>query len=546
MMTTTTKTRIATSRIAGIVAVCSIAACLPAGNPPTGRHLLHGRNADSVLFTDAAPGAPSRILLSRWQANPGDVYDSNQIISTVDDPGAGKPAPAERDLLEHVNVTNCSQPPCVLSTDSLGRLYLVTQVATPSDNNPGGTEVHRELFRVDPSSGASVSLGDVYELQMSDDRTRTAAVTSDQGQFTCTVSDVSGGQQTLVGVEHAQFAGNDLLFTSAEHRLMRLRPDGQTDILAEDVFGFEVMDTDRGPLVMIRQESDMSPPRWGLFDVGAQTAIALPPATAESQRLLQSPSGRYVVALHAYDNSTRPMTLFDRDTGNERTESIPIREHFDSGLWRPGHDEFWIQADSNLWKFHPERGLAQFAAWGGFLPLWAAQPNEPIFTIDGNFWMGIVPPPGEKSSVFLHSADDANAEPLLLNPSGTGVTSAWPMNDGRLLVEDWIANRKRNDIYLADPAAHTLFALTTGSNIVAVGRDRMLAFLRWSITGSGDLTLIDFATGAQLLIAENVSSVAVDRSPSADDPLAPGTGVAFLVRNRIASPFDGLWVATLP
>jgi hypothetical protein len=34
--------------------------------------------------------------------------------------------------------------------------------------------------------------------------------------------------------------------------------------------------------------------------------------------------------------------------------------------------------------------------------------------------------------------------------------------------------------------------------------------------------------------------------PPGTDPLAPGTRIAFLLRNRLESRDDGLWVAELP
>jgi hypothetical protein len=95
--------------------------------------------------------------------------------------------------------------------------------------------------------------------------------------------------------------------------------------------------------------------------------------------------------------------------------------------------------------------------------------------------------------------------------------------------------------------ARTQRQIASTGNVVATGRSRCLVLLNWvASAGSGDLTIVDYATGAQSLIAENVHSVAVDVSSDGSDALAPGTRVAFLVRNRIASPYDGLWALELP
>jgi hypothetical protein len=63
--------------------------------------------------------------------------------------------------------------------------------------------------------------------------------------------------------------------------------------------------------------------------------------------------------------------------------------------------------------------------------------------------------------------------------------------------------------------------------------------------------LIDLATGVQTLLAQDVYAAAVDPGIHAyvapgTDALAPGTRIAFLVRNRMDSPYDGIWVAELP
>ena len=68
--------------------------------------------------------------------------------------------------------------------------------------------------------------------------------------------------------------------------------------------------------------------------------------------------------------------------------------------------------------------------------------------------------------------------------------------------------------------------------------------------GTGDLTLIDYATGATTLIGQNVTGAILqhpfDPSNPTVDALASGAEVAFLVRDALDSPYDGVWVAALP
>jgi hypothetical protein len=141
---------------------------------------------------------------------------------------------------------------------------------------------------------------------------------------------------------------------------------------------------------------------------------------------------------------------------------------------------------------------------------------------------------------------------LPLNPTGTEAYRYAQLDDGRLLVEAWSSDYRRDDIYLVDADAGTTRAIASAGQLVAVGQTRALALLNWQLSrSSGDLTLIDYASGAHTLLAQDVYAVDVDRGKSAavppgTDALAPATRVAFLSRNRLESRDDGLWVAELP
>src|SRR5581483_5033688 len=105
-----------------------------------------------------------------------------------------------------------------------------------------------------------------------------------------------------------------------------------------------------------------------------------------------------------------------------------------------------------------------------------------------------------------------------------------------------------DDDLLVDPATGASRLIASGGYVVAVGATRVFALLHFVAgSGTGDLTLIDLDTGRQTLVAENVAGYSLERAPTGPgDPLAPGLRVAYLVRNRIASPWDGVWVATFP
>jgi hypothetical protein len=114
-----------------------------------------------------------------------------------------------------------------------------------------------------------------------------------------------------------------------------------------------------------------------------------------------------------------------------------------------------------------------------------------------------------------------------------------------------VGDYNRNDIYLVDPDTGQSRALATGGHVVTIGTTRALALLDWDAgADSGELTLIDFDSGAITPLGQNVRTAIVQRQFDLGDPdadlLPPGAEVAFLVHDSLASPYDGVWVLALP
>jgi len=267
-----------------------------------------------------------------------------------------------------------------------------------------------------------------------------------------------------------------------------------------------------------------------------------------------SPDGRWILAdppeaaRSLQGDEPRPLILIDRTTG-------AVDQEFDvpnpTGLpeWRPGHDQLWISGGSQTvvatpgaspvtidrlaTTYYRRNDLANSKfAQGGQLFFWLTpDPNAPF--------------PGDRVPAEVSSADDPEARPAVtLNPEGSGVASYWELADGRLLAEDWYKSAARSDLIVVDPATGTQRVIGEAGSAFAVGKRRVLAQLRVA-DGRGDLVLIDLDTGAQTKLAEAVTEAVVEPRPG-DDALASGTHVAFTVVNPVASPYDGLWLVTLP
>lgn len=532
--------------IAGVASVGIVPACLPAGQPPDGHQLLTGRDEEAIYFVPGPLGQPSSLLVRR----PSSLYGSRgaDVWSVITDSDGSGPAPAAREIIYNADLVTCpGGTDCGPQTDSLGRLYFRQVSTDPFVSVPGGPSFNGQMWRIDPQSGEKANLGDPAKLLFSADRTQTAALTvADQVESFWTVEDASARQTILPGTSYGTFAGGDFIFVTKDSQLRRLRADGVVESLLDGVMGLTDVSAGRGPLLAL---THLPPLTKSLFEPTTSIDTPLPAVTAATSTFYPSPDGRYLVALISTSAADRGQSFtvarYDRDTSQEVVAGPFAGMQSSKPIWRPGTQEFWMRLTYGVWSWKPDQDLTPFASWGDTLPFALSIPGDIFFTTDGRYWLWTGPWVGQKTPVFARSADDADAPSLRLNPEGTGMTAVWPLQDGRLVVEDSISDTKRNDIYLVDPAAGVLKPLANGGNIVAVGSGRCLALLHWASGSVGDLTLIDFATGAQTLLAENVLAVTVDKNGPSAGSLEAGTRVAYVVGNRLASPFDGLWVTTL-
>jgi hypothetical protein len=330
--------------------------------------------------------------------------------------------------------------------------------------------------------------------------------------------------------------------------------------VATGVDGFSSFSGNTPLLTFCRSMAGDSACRWSVFDPATGQETPFPEGGPNVWSV--SPSGRYVLraASLLVSGTDAPTTLFlfDRATGVEQTATVA---QLGMTYWRPGHDELWFDATTlpsqtpddqdrraSLWRWLPGADAVPVvpdgAAYRSFVT-----PGPWPFTSDGRFLLAFpTTETTDKPTVSLRSADDPAVPLLTLNPSGTGVQDVRELPDGRLVVSNWITDRSRCDVYLVDADAGTVRPLAHGGNVLATGAMRILAQLDWLSGGaSGSLSLIDLVTGAITRLAENVHDVAIDVLPApGQDALAPGTRVAYLSRNRVSSPFDGLWMITLP
>jgi hypothetical protein len=566
-------------RILSVATGCFLLGCLPAGNPPAGQHVIADRTLTGVFLSPAEQaGVPSNLLVTGPLRDfpPDSAYVNDYALAdaALSDlyavPNVGLSSPADglaawQPLVENFLVSHLSLLGGTIPTDSLGRLVFVQFLPQLSP-----TPDELDLRRIDLATRSISLLGYPNELPngqyfaLSPARTSIYSGVMDDGSLcdlqACQRLDyVSGNATGALAANNFAFVGEDFYYTDQLSgasgvpggNLNRIKPHAGSERLLSftGTVSFQPILGDGAPQLLLSLATDTGDAPFALLDTETLNTSSLPAEKGVAQFVSASSDGHWLAFLTtiAADDPTQAadhrIFLYDWTTGSyAKLDSSHVGQTIGPYLaWRPGRAELWfptVPAGFCIWR--PDAGLTTGPA--------LLSPD--VFTRDGRHWFSM--DGGSLPTVYVGSADDPTAPLLPLNPRGTVTTINGQTDDGRLLVGVWTLDAQRKDIYLVDADAGTSRAIATAGHLVALGHTRALALLNWEVSRStGDLTLIDLASGAQTVLAENVYDVAVDRGQSANvppgtDALAPGTRVAFLTNNRLASPWDGLWVASLP
>ena len=549
--------RIGRALLALGLAMCGATGCLPAGGPPTGQRWLAGRTLTLYEFAPTGGGASLSLLVGNQTSN-GEADD----MYLVADPGrtaASSAAPTVTRgatlLLPNAFGPSTTLPYLELAPplpqDAAGRL-LVAQ------SDPGSGYASTELFRIDLTTGTALDLGPEVRFALSPSGQRFVL---DVPDATTTVYEADGSQITLANASEATFVGENLYLLQADdpadvamQTLEELTPDGALQTIAQGLTGFQALSgTTSGDLILSVADGD------GTFSSSLldPTTLAQTPLPGDYQSA--SPDGRCLL-LSVFGDDSVSWNIFDASTG----AITPAPSPSGGWGWRPGHDAFWAMEQNpspqtyrppmlpiQIWQ--PATGTTTIDVGDATLQAYQLAPssNPTPFTPDGRYWFSARFSAAGSGQCFVGPADDPTAPTFPVNPVGTRPGQYWQLADERLLVEATVGDYTRNDIYLVDPVTGASRELASGGHVVMTGATRALTLLNWiSSAATGDLTLIDFDTGATTVLAENVSQVVLqppaETTGLSGDPLAPGLDVAFVVHDLLDSPYDGVWVATLP
>jgi hypothetical protein len=483
-----------------------------------------------------------------------DLYtfpDANPIANGL----AGMQPMAENLLIPNANPTGYD-----LATDSLGRLLLVE--FNPAMSLAQGYEVWR--FDTMSGSGALLANASGAAFVLSPGRTRGFVNNAGTG----TLFELES-EQSFLKLNSPIFIGEDFYFILYDYQntaisntnIYRIKPKQQPELLLSfsGTISFVPIANDIAPQLLLSMSTDTGSVPIALFDTEFLYTMSLPSEKGQAEFVSTSSDGHRLLfsAAVSTGNPAQPtdhrLFLYDWTVGTYAIlDSMRVGKAIGTNIeWRPGSTELWIPTLPDgfcIWR--PD--VAELTMVQATLYAYTRAPDgkQSVFTRDGRHWFST--DGGDRPTISVGLSDDPTADRLPLNPHGTVTTSHWETDDGRILVGAWTSSEYRKDAYLVDADAGTSRALASAGYLVALGHTRALALLNWEVSrATGDLTLIDLASGEKTVLAEDVYAVDVDRGKSADvpsgtDALAPGTRVAYLTNNRLASPWDGLWVASLP
>ena len=265
-----------------------------------------------------------------------------------------------------------------------------------------------------------------------------------------------------------------------------------------------------------------------------------------------SPDRRWLLIT---DSTGLHHTLVDAMTGGEERIDAPAGAGWAAAQWRPGRAEVWLQF------YRDTVEVPQFEAWikePGSPPLVVplhlgmvlegAAPPPSFFTRDGSYVFSVRRGrPGPPGIVQIGSADDPTGPRVDIHPEGSSILGYWLVADGRLVTAaHYSFASQRHEIRVIDVARGESRSLAIEGAVVAVGQRRVLATAH-VVDGFGDLRVIDLDSGASTVLGTEFVGMAFSepREPG-PELVTPGSHAAFQFQGRFASPYDGIWVATVP
>ena len=548
----------AARRIRGALAVTlalTTGACLPRGDAPAGRQILADKTAVLAGFVPPNGDGVVRVLFFR----PGKDADNVNLWTLAVDPNGGPST--ERMLIPDISTglelgyrpsaTNPGFP-----MDAQGRVTYRQFVPGADFNSDTVDEI-----RADPVTGEVVDLGQPPNTAEPPNSYMYPTVSNYTGAPL--LFDQNGGL-TISDVDSYGFGGTTAFYLTTAGALFSLDTTGASRALANGVATFFVISAQTVLITRAVVDPGMTEPppetdplggpslppqvTGALLDTATLAETPLPDGLQYQYAYHPSPSGRWLIVRQTSQDPNQPYgsgpVLLDTTTG-----AIEVLEpaFSSNATWRPGHDELWSTSVNDP----DQTGLLSKAS------LSIKKPGLPTVTVpgvyfthfstDGLSWFSLgASLTAQASSDLVGLADDPTGPRYGAVPAGSSLGSDWAVGDGRVLCDATVGPDSFENSYVqfVDPRNGATQLVGELGYLSVVGTTRALGVYHVSYL-RGDLTTTDFTTGQATILAAEFAVSAVAEAQGTD-LYPPGGRIVYQFDSHFGSPWDGLWLATVP
>jgi hypothetical protein len=503
-----------------VLVAAALAGCLPEGRPVDGRQLFKGRSVENpsfiaidkvahVLFeVRTAPAQPPRSAVhEQWLVN----YDTG----------------ATRLLLANVADRDSWRP----QADKAGvRFAMVDERFVDGGSTVGISAPVGTLVRLDLSKGELERIQDVSSFSVQEGGQffyRTVAPGSRAPELWLrTMAGASrslgpsAGAAQLVGPDRMYFVGGE------ERTLSRITSaDAPVEVIRTKVTRFLLSDDEKWAVLQVTSEGK---PQAVVLDLTTKMERALPGTVPCCWRGFSGPE--FLYSESAAGATPGKLHAFNVSTGTDRVVNLPRGlADLSSIVARPNSSEaLFLDSQGRLAVVQVEDPSA-----GRVLDI---RPLSPAYSDDGGYLVYVEPDPTAMGEGRLMVQDaDFKAPPRAMSPPGSVVPPGgyFFIADGtrRILVFWAHFGRNASDLYFGNHLTGDLSIVASRISQVTVTSRRVFGIVRVSEQDLvGELVNKDLIHDQEVVLAHSVA-----------DATAWGARVAFVIRERIASPNDGLW-----
>lgn len=331
-------------------------------------------------------------------------------------------------------------------------------------------------------------------------------------------------------------AGGFYFLTGSDRTLSRVpSPGAEVQTLRNNVARFLLRFDER---YAILTTSEASRPQTLVYDLQTRTEYPLPVSNPCCWIGFSSDGSEFIYSHTATGDAPVRLRFLNLATRTERVVDLPEGMADVTGiLARPGAAGQGLYVDS--------QGRATLVMPDATPPLRVlpGRPVSPQYTDDGRYLLYVEPDGGATLSLegrlMVQDADFTEA-PRQISPTGALVPPGgffFVRDDAGPVLVFWSRYGRRNssDLFFANHETGERRMVSEGISQVTVTPKRVVGIVNISQQDLvGDLIQKNVATGEQRLIGRSVADLTIH-----------GGRLAFLVRGRGASEWDGLWAATL-